>query len=92
MEDFANGCKFVILNKHIKEEVYLEQPMGYMEKGHENKILKLKRALYGLKQILRAWNNRIDKYFQDNNFIKCPHENALYMKVNEKDDILLVCG
>ena len=50
MEDFANGCKFVILNKHIKEEVYLEQPMGYMAKGHENKILKLKSALYGLKQ------------------------------------------
>ena len=84
--------KFVSLNKHIEEEVYLEQPMGYMEKWHENKILKLKRAFYGLKQILRAWNNRIDKYFQDNNFIKCPHENALYMKVNEKDDILLVCG
>ena len=84
--------KFVFLNKHIEEEVYLEQPMGYMEKGHENKILKLKRALYGLKQTPRAWNNRIDKYFQDNNFSKCPHENALYMKVNEKDDILLVCG
>ena len=41
--------KFVFLNKHI-EEVYLEQPMGYMAKGHENKILKLKSALYGLKQ------------------------------------------
>ena len=83
--------KFVFLNKHI-EEVYLEQPMGYMEKGYENKILKLTRALYGLKQTSRAWNNKLDKYFQDNNFIKCPHENALYMKVNEKDDILLVCG
>ena len=84
--------KFVSLNKHIEEEVYLEQPMSYMAKWHENKILKLKRALYRLKQILRAWNNRIDNYFEDNNFIKCPHENALYMKVNEKDDILLVCG
>ena len=60
MEDFANGCKFVILNKHIKEEVYLEQPMGYMAKGHENKILKLRRALCGLKQTPRAWKNRID--------------------------------
>ena len=84
--------KFVFLNKHIEEEVYLEQPIGYMAKGHENKILKLRRALCGLKQTPRAWNNRIDKYFQDNNFIKCcPHENALYMKVNEKGDILLVC-
>ena len=74
--------KFVFLNKHI-EEVYLEQPMGYMAKGRKNQILKLKRAFYGLKQTPRPWNNRIDKYFQDNNFIKYPHEDALYMKLSE---------
>ena len=35
------------------------------------------------KQVLRAWNNRIDKYFQENGFTKCPYEHAIYVK--EKD-------
>ena len=63
--------------------------MGYEMKGHENKVLKLNKALYGLKQAPRAWNTRIDKYFQENNFMKCPHEHAFYTKM-EKGDIFLV--
>ncbi|XP_050150594.1 uncharacterized mitochondrial protein AtMg00810-like [Malus sylvestris] len=35
-------------------------------------------------------NSRIDNYFQENNFIKCPHEHALYVKVKD-GDILIVC-
>jgi len=47
--------------------------------GEEDKVLKLKKTLYGLKQAPRAWYSHIDKYFQENNFIKCPHEHALYV-------------
>ncbi|KAL0367342.1 UNVERIFIED_CONTAM: Copia protein [Sesamum radiatum] len=65
--------------------------LGYVVKGQEDKVLKLKRALYGLKQAPRAWNSRIDHYFQNNGFIKCPHEHALYVKKNTKGDILFVC-
>ncbi|KAL5543049.1 hypothetical protein UlMin_010759 [Ulmus minor] len=43
-------------------------------------VLKLKKALYGLKQAPRSWNNRINKYFLENNFTKCPYEHALYVK------------
>ncbi|RDX74895.1 hypothetical protein CR513_45296, partial [Mucuna pruriens] len=45
---------------------------GYLEENE--KILKLKKVLYGLKQAPRAWNSRIDKYFQDNEFVRCQHE------------------
>lgn len=38
----------------------------------------------------RTWNNRINKYFQENNFNNYPHKHALYIKVNKKGDILLV--
>ena len=50
----------------------------------------MKKALYSLKQAPRAWNVRIDKYFQDKNFIKCPYEHALYIKA-QSGDILIVC-
>jgi len=72
--------KFAFLNGYLEEEVYIDQPLGYVVKGHEGKVLKLKKALYGLKQAPKAWCSRIDKYFQDHDFNKCPHEHALYVK------------
>ncbi|KAH9650285.1 hypothetical protein KPL70_026315 [Citrus sinensis] len=86
---FQMDVKSVFLNGFLKE-VYIEQPLGYVVKGHEDKVLRLKKALYGLKQAPRAWNSKIDKYFQEKCFTKCPYEHALYIK--EKDgDILIVC-
>ncbi|KAM0989066.1 hypothetical protein FF1_013044 [Malus domestica] len=82
--------KFAFLNRVLEEEVYIQQPSGYEIKGHEDKVLKLKKALYGLKQEPQAWNSRIDNYFQENNFIKCPHEHTFYVKVKD-EDILIVC-
>ena len=79
---FQMDVKFPFLNGYLEEELYVEQPIGYVVKGQEDKVLKLKKALYGLKQALRAWNSRIDKYFQVNGFFKCPHEHALYCKVH----------
>ncbi len=73
--------KSMFLNSYLEEEVYVEQPIGYVVKGHEGKVLKLKKALYGLKQTPRAWNSRIDKYFQEKGLSKCPHEHALYCMV-----------
>ncbi|KAH9672047.1 hypothetical protein KPL70_017573 [Citrus sinensis] len=87
---FQMDVKSAFLNGFFEEEVYIEQPLGYVVKGHEDKVLRLKKAVYGLKQTPRAWNSRIDKYFQENRFTKCPYEYALYVK--EKDgDILIVC-
>ena len=60
-----------------------------MNKGHKEKILKLKKTLYDLKQVSRVWNNRIDIYFKANNFKQYPYEHALYVKKKNKD-ILLV--
>ncbi|KAG8472851.1 hypothetical protein CXB51_034771 [Gossypium anomalum] len=74
--------KSAFLNGVLIEEVYIEQPPGYMKSGEEKKVLKLKKALYGLKQAPRAWNTRIDKYFKENGFKQCPYEHALYVKKN----------
>ncbi|KAH9745480.1 hypothetical protein KPL70_004087 [Citrus sinensis] len=87
---FQMDVKSAFLNGFLEEEVYIEQPLGYVVKGHEDKVLRLKKALYGLKQAPRAWNSRIDKYFQEKGFTKCPYEHALYVK-EKYGDILIVC-
>lgn len=84
--------KSVFLNGFLEEEVYVEQPLWYIVKGEENKVLKLKKASYGLKQAPRAWNSRIDKYFHDNNFERCPYEHAIYTKVEKKIRICYLCA
>ena len=72
--------KSAFLNGFLEEEIYVEQPPGYVKKGKEDKVCRLKKALYGLKQAPRAWNMRIDDYFQENGFEKCPYEHAQNMK------------
>ena len=59
-------------------------------KVKNDKVLKLKKVLYGLKQAPGAWYNRIDKYFQENNFTKCPNEHGLYVKIKD-GNILIMC-
>ncbi|KAL0319650.1 UNVERIFIED_CONTAM: hypothetical protein Sradi_5226500, partial [Sesamum radiatum] len=47
----------------LEEEVYVDQPPGYVVKPQEDKVLNLEMTLYGLKQAHHAWNSRIDHYF-----------------------------
>ncbi|XP_073268730.1 uncharacterized protein [Populus alba] len=83
--------KSAFLNGFLEEEIYVEQPLGYIDAENEGKVYKLKKALYGLKQALRAWNTRIDRYFQDNGFEKCPYEHAIYVKKGADGSILFAC-
>ena len=41
--------KSTFFNGYLKEELYVKQPIGYVVKGQEDKVLKLKKALYGFK-------------------------------------------
>jgi hypothetical protein len=47
--------KSALLNGDLKEEVYVGQPAGFVIAGQEGKVLRLRKALYGLRQAPRAW-------------------------------------
>lgn len=47
------------LNGEILEEVFINQPEGYVVKGQELLVCKLNKAMYGLKQAPRAWYSKM---------------------------------
>ncbi|KAL4028969.1 hypothetical protein IC575_012188 [Cucumis melo] len=51
---YQMDVKSAFLNGHLKEEIFVAQPLGYVQRGEEEKVYKLKKALYGLKQAPRA--------------------------------------
>ncbi|KAK0587736.1 hypothetical protein LWI29_027914 [Acer saccharum] len=83
--------KSAFLNGYLEEEVYVEQPPGYVNNREEHKVYRLRKALYGLKQAPRAWYSRIDSFFLKNGFKRCPYEHTLYTKEAENGNFLIAC-
>ncbi|GJV70524.1 retrotransposon protein, putative, ty1-copia subclass [Tanacetum coccineum] len=59
-EIWQMDVKTAFLNGHLSEEVYMEQPEGFVNPKYPNHVCKLKRSIYGLKQASRQWNKRFD--------------------------------
>jgi hypothetical protein len=82
--------KSVFLNGDLQEEVYVEQPAGFIVAGKEHKVLKLKKTLYGLHQVPRAWNVKLDDTLLSLGFQRNPSEHAIYVRQN--GNVQLVVG
>ncbi|XP_039120655.1 uncharacterized protein LOC120257111 [Dioscorea cayenensis subsp. rotundata] len=72
------------------ETVRLLIAMATMEVGRPQLVLKLKKALYGLRQAPRAWNYKLDKSLVSLGFERSPLEHAVYKK--EHDGLVLLVG
>ena len=60
-EIWQMDVKTAFLNGHLKEELYMMQPEGFVDPKNANKVCKLQRSIYGLVQASRSWNIRFDE-------------------------------
>ena len=81
--------KSAFLNGYIEEDIYVNQPEGFIKKGKENYVLKLRKALYGSRQAPRAWNSKLDETLKSMGFIRSINDQAVYIS-NRKERKLWV--
>eukprot|EP00253_Pinus_taeda_P001692 PITA_01692 len=86
---FQMDVKSAFVNGDLEEEVYIEQPDGFILGNDPNLVCRLKKALYGLKQAPRAWYYRLDKYLHQQGFSKGSVDSNLYIKI-ENDKLLIL--
>ena len=58
--------------------MYVQQPPGFIVDDHKHKVLRLHKALYGLRQAPRAWNAKLDATLKKMGFKQSTHEVAVY--------------
>lgn len=77
------------LNGELEEDVYMEQPEGFIVAGQEHKVCKLNKALYGLKQASRQWNKKLNSMFIENGYNRSEYEPCMYFKIAGESVIII---
>src|ERR1044072_4074451 len=85
---FQMDVKSAFLNGYLNEEVYVEQPKGFVDPNFPDHVYKLRKALYGLKKAPRPWYERLTKYLTDKGYRKGGLDKTLFVK-NEGGKIMV---
>ncbi|CAA7024877.1 unnamed protein product [Microthlaspi erraticum] len=88
MELQQMDVKTAFLHGYLDEEIYMEQPEGYVDKNPPDKVCLLKRSLYGLKQSPRQWNTRFDEFMQSNDYQRSEYDVCIYYKEHKNGEFV----
>ena len=82
--------KFSFLNGILQEEVYVEQPASFEVSGQENKVYRLRKALYGLKHARRFLYEKFDLVFLMHGYKRRKNDPNFYPMFNNEGKIVLI--
>jgi hypothetical protein len=80
--------KTAFLNAYVKEDIFIEIPEGINES--DDYVMKLNKALYGIKQAPREWHSEVDGYLHTLHYISCQKDTCLYWKKTKTAGIILL--
>lgn len=68
------------LNGNLEEDIYMQQPDGYVQEGCEHLVCKLKKPLYSLKQSPRCWNKAFTDFMRSDKFKQSKVDPCIYVQ------------
>ncbi|GKB71903.1 zinc finger, CCHC-type containing protein [Tanacetum coccineum] len=83
--------KRAFLNGDLEEEIYTNQPQGFIMPGNENKICKLIKSLYGLKQAPKQWHQKFDEVVLSNGYLLNQADKCVYSKFDKTGKGVIIC-
>nr|GEW68070.1 zinc finger, CCHC-type [Tanacetum cinerariifolium] len=83
--------KKAFLNGDLEEEVYMKQPLGCIMPGNENKVCKLIKSLYGLKQSPKQWHQNFDEVVLSNGYLLNQADKCVYSKFDASSKGVIIC-
>ena len=86
---FQMDVKSAYLNGELEEEVYVEQPPGYVDPRYPDYVYRLDKALYGLMQAPRAWYETLAQFLIESGFTRGTIDKTLFYLKNGKDLLLV---
>ena len=81
--------KTVFLNGELDEEIYMDQPDGFIIEGQEGKVCKLLKSLYGLKQAPKQWHEKFDKTMTSTGFVANEVDKCVYYCYGGGEGVIL---
>ena len=81
--------KTAFLNGELEEEIYMDQPDGFVVKGEERKVCKLLKSLYGLKQAPKQWHEKFDRTLTSAGFVINEADRCVYYRHGGGDSVIL---
>ena len=89
LEIHQMDVKTAFLNGDLDEEIYMEQPKSFIAPGQENKVCKLVKSLYGLKQASKQWHEKFDHMMITSGFKINECDKCVYVKKPENGYVIL---
>lgn len=72
--------KTTFLYALLQEEVFMQQPEGFVDSNYPKQVCKLLWSLYGLKQSPQMWFQRFNSYLLEIGFLPCSADGNVYVK------------
>ena len=83
--------KTAFLHGDLDEEIYMEQPEGFVQHRNAKFVCRLKKSLYGLKQSPRQWYKKFDSFMLSQKYVRSEYDHCVYFKqLNNGIFIILV--
>ena len=89
LEIHQMDVKTAFLNGDLDEEIYMEQPEGFIVPGQEKKVCRLVKSLYGLKQAPKQWHEKFDSVMMTNEFKINECDKCVYVKNTEHGSVII---